>query len=87
MGMTYTQVIRGEVVAIYAISDTSDSPPTHWEVFEMRINRERTIAGVTIPEGEAYPGNEAFGNWAWCYNSLSLALKRAGQVEGKAVSV
>lgn len=86
-GMTYTQVMRGQRVAIYAISDTPDSAPTNWEVFEMRVNRERTIAGVTIPEGEAYPGDEAFGVWAWCYNSLALALRKASQVEGKEMRV
>ena len=37
------------------------------EVFYVKVRPAQTIYGKHYPRREAYPNNEAFGIWAWCY--------------------
>ena len=47
-----------------------------YEVFRIKISREKEIFGRTYPPREVYPGNEDFGTFAWCYKDKDMALKR-----------
>jgi len=67
---TYTQVDRNKRAAIY------QSNQGHFEVFEIVIAPEGELYGKVYPERETYPGNEKFGNNAWCISDEARALKK-----------
>ncbi|MEI6174280.1 MAG: hypothetical protein WCR01_11055 [Bacteroidota bacterium] len=77
-GFTYTQVCRDEKKAIYR----QDVPPdlTYFEVFKIKIGKERTFKGKTLPHREMFPGNEAFGDTAWSCKTLETAMERYNQL-------
>jgi hypothetical protein len=57
---------------------------TDWlEVFEKRINAAREIQGVKIPASEAFPGDEAFGKWAWTFPTESQCQAKAAELDAK----
>jgi hypothetical protein len=60
--LTFSLVERTDKKAIYMRSDNV------YEVFYVKISRERFVFGNDYPEKEAYPGNEDFGKTAWCFN-------------------
>jgi hypothetical protein len=37
------------------------------EVFKIKIEEKQEVFGKTYPRRERYPGNEDFGQWAWCF--------------------
>lgn len=47
-----------------------------WEVFRIKVSKEKSMFGKTYPLREVYPGNEDFGSTAWCYKDEILAKKR-----------
>jgi len=61
---------RTEKKAIYHRSDDI------WEVFRIKIRKAEEEFGKQYPEREVYPGNEDFGQTAWCFNNRENALKR-----------
>ena len=69
-GMTATLVERNDKKAIYKRWDDV------WEVFRIKISKEKTMFGKTYPAREVYPGNEDFGLTAWCFSDEELARKR-----------
>ena len=76
-GVAYAHVETGEAYMIYRC----ELAGSYWfEVFQRRINEDRQIAGVDIPASEAFPSDEAFGKWAWCYKNLSDAAIKAGEI-------
>ena len=44
-----------------------------WEVFKVKTHKATTLKGIEYPAHEMYPGNEDFGNSAWCYSTLAGA--------------
>lgn len=76
-GIEYEQIEVGRAYMIYRCSLFG----SFWyEVFQKRINAARVIAGVEIPAGEAFPGDEAFGRWAWTSPDLGAVQKRAASI-------
>lgn len=76
-GVKYDRVEIGDSYMIYR----GELAGSYWfEVFQRRINKARQIAGVDIPASEAFPSDEAFGKWAWCYKELSDAAMKAGEI-------
>lgn len=70
---TYVQVEEGESHYIYAVYNLKDKPegePSYYEVFRKKSRKAETINGRSYPEREAYPSDDAFGNWAWCCTTL-----------------
>jgi len=53
----------------------------YYEVFKKVIAKECTLGGNFIPEHIAFPGNEAFGNWAWTFRDKDKAIARFNQLE------
>jgi hypothetical protein len=47
-----------------------------WEVFIVQTRKACIIKGVSYPAHEEYPGNEDFGNTAWCFTNLENAERR-----------
>lgn len=47
-----------------------------WEVFTVKIQKARKIKGKDLMAHEVYPGNEDFGNTAWCFTNLENAESR-----------
>ena len=47
-----------------------------FEVFHVKIRPEGEVFGKVYPEREVYPGNEDFGQSAWCFTTLESATKR-----------
>ena len=78
-GFEYTNILRGKRSFVFKQSYTPNT--TYFEVFKRRVNREFTINGVTIPESEAFPTDNAFGVWAWSYRSYDKALKKYNELE------
>jgi hypothetical protein len=69
-GMTATLIKRTEKKAMYRRWDDV------WEVFRIKVVKEKTIFGKTYPKREVYPGNEDFGSTAWCFKDEILARQR-----------
>ena len=47
-----------------------------YEVFRIKVSKEKTMFGKTYPKREVYPGNEDFGKTAWCFNNEENAKRR-----------
>lgn len=60
MGQDFTQVHKDDKVVIYI------SPFPSVEVFEYHVGKPNHFSDDHY---EMYPGNEAFGLWAWCATS------------------
>ncbi|MBU0846946.1 hypothetical protein KKH23_07110 [Patescibacteria group bacterium] len=66
-GLNYTQIKRTRKKAMYE----TDAPS--YEVFQVRIRPEMEAFGKEYPAAEIFPGNEDFGDFAWCYSKLENA--------------
>ena len=47
-----------------------------WEVFFVNVCPAGMLYDKFYPERETYPGNEDFGNSAWCFNNRALAERK-----------
>jgi hypothetical protein len=65
-GFDYTQIEATDKGYIY--SQSYEGEIIAYEVFERRIN--------TYFECVSFPGNEAFGAWAWTYKNLETAQRK-----------
>jgi len=79
-GFDYTQVSRGERSFVYAQHGTPSV--TYYEVFLLKISREKCINGKIIEARERFPSNEDFGYSAWTYRSLVRAREKFEVLEG-----
>ena len=73
-GYDYQMVARTSRAAIY--QQTLEGLHVAYEVFEIKIQRERWFDGRLFPRKERFPGNEDFGKWAWTYPTLERALAK-----------
>jgi hypothetical protein len=76
-GWSFKQLQRSGNVAIY---QRSFNVMDYYETIIVQERKEYIIAGNTIPEHEAYPGDEEFGITAWCFVSLESATKKFNQL-------
>jgi len=65
-----TRLRRDGKLCLYERSDDV------WEVFIIQTMEETIFNGVTYPPHELYPGNESFGNTAWCFMEKKRAEQR-----------
>ena len=69
-GVVSTLVFRTNNKFIYKRSDG------YYEVFKRRTRKEGKVFGVDMPEREVYPGNNDFGDWAWCIRDYDRAIAK-----------
>jgi len=69
-GLTATLIERTKKKAIYLRSDG------YYEVFKIKTKKASSLFGRDYPDREVYPGNEDFGNSAWCFTKKELAYER-----------
>lgn len=75
----YTQVLRGKKTCIYEqrVCETIK----YYEVFMIRIKPNAIINGKLLNAKERFPHNEAFGKWAWTFNTLNKAMIKFEHLE------
>jgi hypothetical protein len=82
-GFDYTLVHRGKRTCIYKQIVTNEI--RYYEVFIIKVREERTIkfkdGERKIKAHEMWPGNEAFGKWAWTFRTLERAMFRFNELE------
>ena len=59
-GKSYTQVYRNDDMALYLVDNEHER---YYEVFRIKVNKPNKYVN---DEYEKYPGDESFGDWAWC---------------------
>ena len=59
-GKSYTQVYRNDDMALYLVDNEHER---YYEVFRIKVNKPNKYVN---DEYEKYPGDECFGDWAWC---------------------
>ena len=59
-GKSYTQIYRDEEMALYRVDNEYNY---YVEVFKIRMHKADKYHD---DEYERYPGDECFGDWAWC---------------------
>ena len=72
-GKGYTQIYRDEEMALYLVNNEHE---WYYEVFRIKISKPNDFVN---DEYERYPGDECFGDWAWCCSnkkSLEKVLKK-----------
>lgn len=82
-GFTFVQKAASPKAYLYEQRCADSNVLIGYEVFEHRENKERTISGVAIGASVAWPYNEAFGDWAFCYRTLEKAQERFNQLNTK----
>ena len=60
-GLSYTQIKRNNVVALYGVSGTFTDKILHFEVCKIKKVPAGEMFGKTYPEHETIAGNEMFG--------------------------
>ena len=60
MGKEYTQVYRNDNMALYLVNNEHGC---YVELFKIRMHKADKYHD---DEYERYPGDESFGDWAWC---------------------
>jgi hypothetical protein len=80
-GFDYLLIKKGEKAYIYKQWDDEVDFTVAYEVFKIKIDKEKEVFGDIMPEREVFPGNEDFGKWAWTYPSLEKAEVRFQRLE------
>ena len=80
-GFDYTLVSRGKRSCIYEQRVSEEIK--RYEVFLIKVQREREYQGKLFPEKERFPHDEAFGYWAWTCMTLDAAMKRFNDLENQ----
>lgn len=78
-GWTFTQVSRTDCGYIYCRT-SKDVSRSYYEVFRRKIAKASMREfpngyAKEYPDREIYPGDSAFGNWAWCCDTLERATE------------
>ena len=79
LGWTFTRVSRTDYGCVYSRASKDVSHP-YFEVFRRKTARAsiREFPNGRVkeyPDREIYPGDSAFGNWAWCCCTLERATE------------
>lgn len=69
-GFLFKQLAKSDKAYMYEVNDEGR---IQYEVFERRENTRFNCV--------SYPGTQAFGNWAWCYDSKDRALSKFNQIK------
>ena len=77
-GFTYHLIDRSDRFAIYEQSDKGKV--FGYEVFKIKIQRERVFDGRFFPRKEKFPANEDFGKTAWSISDIERAFSKYHQL-------
>jgi len=84
-GFTFNRVFDGQHRKIYEVW-VEDVPTPHYEMFEVKTTPIcLDFANRVYSEDEVkvvYPKAKDFGVWAWSFNSLESAIKKANENQG-----
>lgn len=80
-GFDYRLIKKGDKAYIYEQWDDEFEFVVAYEVFKIKIEKEKLVFGDLMPEREVFPGNEDFGKWAWTYGTLEKAEERYEHIE------
>jgi len=78
-GFDYVQLLRSGFAYIYRQTVNGFY---YYEVFKHKIAPEKNIKSKIIPSRIRFPNDEAFGYWAWSYNSLDRAIIKFFELHG-----
>jgi len=78
-GYDYTQLHRGEKACLYELNYAKNVK--YYEVFLIKVRKQRTVANKTFPKAEVFPHDEAFGYWAWVSRNYSKMKAKFDQIE------
>lgn len=81
-GVSYRQIYNDNRWYIYeCISNYAGIKDTYYEVFKRRNEKDRVCKNgvwsfVENQRREMYPTDEAFGEWAWCCNTIDRVYQK-----------
>lgn len=79
-GSAYVQIARGEKAVIY--EQRFENSIHGYEVFLIKISKEKIVFGNKVTAKERIPSDEDFGSIAWAYGDLDRAMKKFAELEG-----
>jgi hypothetical protein len=79
-GFNYTQVHRGGRSCVCA--QEASYRKFYSELLLIKVKSEHVFNEKHFPAKEWFPPNEAFGKWAWSYQSIEKALIAYNRLEG-----
>jgi hypothetical protein len=79
-GFRYVQVVSGKQAYIY--EKWRDNRLVGYEVFLKKRKSIHHINNISIPAGERFPNDEAFGYWAWECKTEEKAKLKFESLEG-----
>jgi hypothetical protein len=80
-GHVYHQIAASPEAYLYEQTDKSTGKTVGFEVFKHRENKAGEVYGKAIEAAVAFPGNEAFGTWAWSYRTFAAAYKKYEELQ------
>lgn len=82
-GFDYECINSGEKAYIYLqrYDKIGNNEIIYYEVFKKTVVPDMTLGGNFIPEHISFPGNEAFGVWAWTFRDKEKALLKFKELE------
>ena len=78
---TYTQVLKGKRYCLYEQNGIANM--RCFELFKIKISREKNINGLIIESKEQFPKNEDFGKTAWTICDWEKALAKFNELENE----
>jgi hypothetical protein len=82
-GFNYDCINSGDKAFIYRqrYDKIGEIEINYYEVFKKVVAPDMTLGGTFIPSHISFPGNEAFGTWAWSFRSYDKALLKFKSLE------
>ena len=80
-GYGYTQVLKGKRYCLYEQNGIVNM--RCFELFEIKISREKNINGLIIESKELFPKDSDFGKTAWTICDWEKALAKFNELENE----
>tara|TARA_R110002020_G_scaffold419317_1_gene628566 strand:+ start:2146 stop:2421 length:276 start_codon:yes stop_codon:yes gene_type:complete len=78
---TYTQVLKGKRYCLYEQNGIANN--RCFELFKIKVSREKNINGLIIESKELFPKERDFGRTAWTICDLDKALAKFNELENE----
>ena len=78
---TYTQVLKGKRYCLYEQNGIANM--RCFELFKIKISREKNINGLIIESKEQFPKDIDFGKTAWTICDWEKALAKFNELENE----
>ena len=78
---TYTQVLKGKRYCLYEQNGIANM--RCFELFKIKISREKNINGLIIESKEQFPKDIDFGKTAWTICDWDKALAKFNELENE----